>query len=204
MIDSDSPCPYEEQYYAALKFMEDGEEEKCVAACKRNLLDPTLPTLYMIRNCLLVACACETWDEGDVYRRAAEEMYNGQFEEATQKCDKDALEALEILRSNLDECNDSLDALLSEETGIWISDGYAEREEMLAEMDSDEFDTYDSDTELEMEEQNAVREVENNDEFAAESMTLPIRETTSPTSAMPIITVNSSVENFTPTTSISK
>lgn len=165
---------------------------------------PTLPPFYIIRNRILIACAAENWDEGEKYRRGAEEMYEGQFEMATQNRDTDALEDLEMLRGELDRCKDLLDEVFFEETGIKVSDGYAEREEMLAAMDADEFDTYTPNLELEMEEQNAVTEVEDNDEVAAESMTLPIRETATPTSATAMITGASSVENITPTTSISK
>jgi hypothetical protein len=164
---------------------------------------PTLPPFYIIRNRILIACAAENWDEGEKYRRGAEEMYEGQFEMATQNRDTDALEDLEMLRGELDRCKDLLDEVFFEETGIKVSDGYAERDEMLAAMDADEFDTYTPNPELEMEEQNAVTEVEDNDEVAAESMTLPIRETATPTSATAMITGASSVENIAPTTSIS-
>lgn len=169
---------------------------------------PTLPPFYIIRNRILIACAAENWDEGEKYRRGAEEMYEGQFEMATQNRDTDALEDLEMLRGELDRCKDLLDEVFFEETGIKVSDGYAEREEMLAAglqqwMLTNSIPTLQT-LSWKWKSRTQSRRSRIMTEVAAESMTLPIRETATPTSATAMITGASSVENITPTTSISK
>jgi hypothetical protein len=65
-----------------------------------------MPRYYIIKNCLLIACAANTWEEADDWKAAAEQVYQEALVRATSKGDKDSLEALNELREELDELDE--------------------------------------------------------------------------------------------------
>jgi hypothetical protein len=134
-----------------------------------------LPPYYVIRNCILIACALDDWREADVYRLAAEQSYDTTLKVATQYKDKESLEALQDLREELDE----LDSFRREDLTALADAQRAELpyDDMEIDEDNDE-DMENERMEEEYEaaaEQEAVADAENDVEVAAEALRLPIR-----------------------------
>ncbi|CAN9330363.1 unnamed protein product [Alternaria alternata] len=77
---------YHKQYEEGRKLF-DGDIVNCIAAAKKNLLDPTLPPFYIIKNCILVA----------------ERAFKKSLDLATRQQDNNSLETLAGLREELDE-----------------------------------------------------------------------------------------------------
>ncbi|KAF3008572.1 hypothetical protein E8E13_007300 [Curvularia kusanoi] len=65
-----------------------------------------LPPFYLIKNCILIACALDKWDEADTYRATAEHAHNKALREAEETHDEDMIVMLGDLRSELDELED--------------------------------------------------------------------------------------------------
>ncbi|KAH7071979.1 hypothetical protein BKA63DRAFT_577590 [Paraphoma chrysanthemicola] len=162
---------YRQQYRAAAKLF-DKDTEKSIALAKHNLSNMSLPRYYVIKNCILICCALEYWDDANIYRLTAESAYSVAFSIASQQNDKVALEALEDLRADLDE----LEAFRQED--LYVAppeaqngdDGYGD----IDEMEGYEEGAEDEDMEA-ADEQKTVAEVKNEMEVAADSWVLPIR-----------------------------
>ncbi|KAF2271437.1 uncharacterized protein EI97DRAFT_437868 [Westerdykella ornata] len=138
--------------------------------------DPTLPGYYRIKNHLLIASLCDSWDEADEHIEAAEVQYALCMKDARAREDANALKALEKLRAEFD--------MLKE----------LRREYLMAQgvyegvVDESPYDTSDSeDAEQEeaeaedlvgFEDSKAVSQAENEREVIADTMRLPIRTTT--------------------------
>ncbi|CAO2650729.1 Nn.00g020210.m01.CDS01 [Neocucurbitaria sp. VM-36] len=97
---------YQQQFEYAVKCFEEGNEALCLEEAKKNISDESLPPYYVIRNCMLMACALDNWGEADIWRLCAEQAYRTSLEEATRKNDGNSLEALKDLRKELDELKD--------------------------------------------------------------------------------------------------
>ncbi|CAN9131058.1 unnamed protein product [Alternaria alternata] len=84
---------YTDQLKAVMDLFDNNEIEKCIVKAKKNLSDKTLPPYYVIKNCLLIACASDTWQEADDWKTRAEQAYTA-FTEATRKVYDDSLMTL--------------------------------------------------------------------------------------------------------------
>ncbi|CAN9131367.1 unnamed protein product [Alternaria alternata] len=93
---------YTDQLKAVMDLFDNNEIEKCIVKAKKNLSDKTLPPYYVIKNCLLIACASDTWQEADDWKTRAEQAYTA-FTEATRKVYDDSLMTLNELRKELDD-----------------------------------------------------------------------------------------------------
>ncbi|RYO01936.1 hypothetical protein AA0120_g388 [Alternaria tenuissima] len=93
---------YTDQLKAVMDLFDNNEIEKCIVKAKKNLSDKTLPPYYVIKNCLLIACASDTWEEADDWKTRAEQAYTA-FAEATRKVYEDSLMTLNDLRKELDD-----------------------------------------------------------------------------------------------------
>ncbi|CAN9120840.1 unnamed protein product [Alternaria alternata] len=102
MSDPDPSRLYHKQYEEARKLF-DGDIVNCIAAAKKNLLDPTLPPFYIIKNCILVAGAVDDWNIADDWLGRAERAFKKSLDLATRQQDNKWLEALAGLREELDE-----------------------------------------------------------------------------------------------------
>ncbi|KAF1934738.1 hypothetical protein EJ02DRAFT_313010, partial [Clathrospora elynae] len=67
------------------------------------LSDLTLPQYYVIQNCMLIASAINTWNEADIWRVYAVEIYQTSLGEATRQKDTNGLEVLRKVRIELDQ-----------------------------------------------------------------------------------------------------
>jgi hypothetical protein len=65
--------------------------------------DDTLPPYYIIRNCIVIACALDNWTEANIWRLSVEQTYSTCLDKARRRNDEDSLKALENLRKELDE-----------------------------------------------------------------------------------------------------
>ncbi|KAH7066958.1 hypothetical protein BKA63DRAFT_495842 [Paraphoma chrysanthemicola] len=60
---------YRQQYDAARSMFDETDTEPCIREAKKNFKvctsDPTLPPYFVIKNCILVACALDDWNDAD-------------------------------------------------------------------------------------------------------------------------------------------
>jgi hypothetical protein len=61
------------------------------------LSDPLLPPYYEIENCILIASACDMWEDADVWRRAARQAYHTFHAKASRENDTATLEVCNIV-----------------------------------------------------------------------------------------------------------
>ncbi|KAI8942960.1 hypothetical protein NX059_000999 [Plenodomus lindquistii] len=173
MSDPNPGSLYQQQYDQVCNSFEDGLIDKCIAEAKHNLTDPTLPPFYIIKYCIVLACAHDTWDKADGWRRSAEHMYQTCLDNATRKQDTSSLETLSDLRMELDELHEFR---MEDMTGMTKE----ERDSCGVEDNSErgQVDVMDYDEDLagvDFEDSAAVAEAENDVEVAAERIRLPIR-----------------------------
>ncbi|KAB2109673.1 hypothetical protein AG0111_0g945 [Alternaria gaisen] len=177
MSDADPSTLYHKQYQEARKLF-DSDIVNCIAAAKKNLLDPTLPPFYIIKNCILVAGAVDEWNIADDWLRWAEQAFKKSHDLATRQQDNNSLEALAGLREELDELKEfkmeDFTGMTKEERDM--IDAEMEELEALAEAENM--------TEVAaeyLEDSEAVAEAENTMEVAAEHLCIPIRPAGEPT-----------------------
>ncbi|KAF2278159.1 uncharacterized protein EI97DRAFT_431430 [Westerdykella ornata] len=101
---------YQAQYRAAQDLFDQEEYEKCIAEVRKNLSDQSLPPYYVIKNCMLIACAQDDWSEGEAWRLAAENAFRRCVESSVRRNDNEALEILGKLRNELDKLPGILEA----------------------------------------------------------------------------------------------
>jgi hypothetical protein len=64
--------------------------------------DPTLPPYYVMNYYILIACASDDWDEADLWRRSARQVWPTNHAKAVLMEDHDSLEVLDEVRSRLE------------------------------------------------------------------------------------------------------
>jgi hypothetical protein len=62
-----------------------------------------LPPWYVIKNCVLIACALDDRYDANIWRLSAEQEYNTTLAKARHTNDEEALEGLKLLREELDQ-----------------------------------------------------------------------------------------------------
>ena len=60
---------YTDEYIRAYSFFEEGVWEQCIEAAKYNLRNATLPLVHQMKNHILIGCAEDDWDAGEVCRQ---------------------------------------------------------------------------------------------------------------------------------------
>ncbi|KAL6711642.1 hypothetical protein ACN47E_004576 [Coniothyrium glycines] len=178
MADPTPSSLYMQQYTEAVRLFDDGQIDGCIAETKKNLTDPTLPPFYIIKNCILLACALDDWNEADGWRLSAEQSYRTTLDEATRKQDLNSLLALSDLRKELDELYEfrmeDLTGMTREERDMCgMEDDMHLDEEDTAMQEYDDEDL----AGIDLEDAEAVAKVENEMEVAAEHIRVPIRST---------------------------
>lgn len=136
-----------------------------------------LPPYYIIKNCILVACALDDWNDADYYRSAAEQAYDTTLAEATRKNDKGSLAALKQLRKELDQLTEFR---VEDITGMT-------KEERMGTID-DDGDLYGMKAAIaawEAEEEALAAEDE--DEVSADNISPLVRPASEPTTPVPTI-----------------
>ncbi|CAN9131166.1 unnamed protein product [Alternaria alternata] len=168
---------YTDQLKAVMDLFDNNEIEKCIVKAKKNLSDKTLPPYYVIKNCLLIACASDTWQEADDWKTRAEQAYTA-FTEATRKVYDDSLMTLNELRKELDDldkqkkeellCEQIREAqIISEEDQEMIDREEREgEEEMLADAENEDADLRDFDELAKAENENEDNGLEGAEEVA--------------------------------------
>ncbi|KAF2124251.1 hypothetical protein P153DRAFT_411889 [Dothidotthia symphoricarpi CBS 119687] len=151
--------PYQKQYEEAEALFNDSTLEQCIASAKKNLDDPTLPPYYFIKNSILIACALDDWDEADPWRVSAEMVYRRSLDEAQKSKDVNSLDALEVLKTQLDELN-----MFRMEDLTGLTPSLIDGSIAMSELEID--DT----AGLDLEDSAAVAMAENEDEVEADSM----------------------------------
>jgi hypothetical protein len=67
-----------------------------------SISDPTLPPYYVMSYYILIACASDDWDEADLWRRSARQVWSTNHAKAVLMEDYDSLEVLDEVRSHLE------------------------------------------------------------------------------------------------------
>ncbi|KAI4620138.1 hypothetical protein J4E83_005379 [Alternaria metachromatica] len=93
---------YRKTFEDAEALFDSGDIAGCISAAKHNLTDTTLPSYYIIRNCILLTGAVDNWDDGNEWRLAAESIYSDALKRSTEKNDAKSLTVLQGLRKELD------------------------------------------------------------------------------------------------------
>ncbi|KZM22975.1 hypothetical protein ST47_g5878 [Ascochyta rabiei] len=92
--------------YEATRVLFEVDLQGCISAARRNLHDPALPTYYVIKNSILMACALDDWRDADIYRINARDIYYKSLSIAESNHDEEALEGDQ---EDIDAMDDEMD-----------------------------------------------------------------------------------------------
>ena len=98
----------------------------CIVIANRETSQPELPVWYVIKFCILIACALKDWKDAEPYWNGAEQRYWNALARATKEQDKKALMILQGLREELDEPSEFRDKDLAAGVGLDITEWDAE------------------------------------------------------------------------------